>query len=223
MKKIIALFLIVFSIVSCDRESVDGGPGFVPSNTNFDFDSRLPSTLESTSEVNTRVQQMKSLTQACGMLMNSMRSNRVTRLATTNSNLPNHYTWSSGGYVIDYSYGVVGDNYEFEYTITINGDLYFEASGWQAIDGTAGHWESNFSAAGNYNVVYDWNINDAGDLHFDMHFTTNTDTLDYVFNLFSDNSGNITYSLNSSEIFYCQWNAAGHGFYEMPPNPIVNF
>lgn len=223
MKKIIALFIIIFSVVSCDRESVNGGPGFVPDNTNFNFDSRLPSNLETNPEVNARVEQMRSLTLACGSLMNSLRSNRVTSLSSTNSDLPNSYTWSSGGYVIIYNYGIVGDNYEFEYTITIDGNPYFDATGWQAIDGTAGHWESNFSAAGNYNVVYDWNISAAGDIHFDMHFESDMDSIDYVFNLFSDNSGDITYSLNGSEIFYCEWDSAGHGYYDMPPNPRQYF
>jgi hypothetical protein len=220
MKKLVLLLIGVLALSSCDRDGVGVTPGFVPNNASFDFDSKLPSNLESSNPaVSERVQQMKAMTNACGaMMINSMHS-KTTVLAAASSNLPNHYTWSSGGYVIDYSYGIVGPHYEFEYTITINGNPYFTASGWQATDGTAGHWEANFGAGGtgNYNVVYDWTVNSAGDLHFDMHFDLGSTHLHYLFNLNHDGSGNISYYLSSTTTtdFYCTWDPNGHGYYTL--------
>lgn len=216
MKKLVLVLITVFALSSCDRDGVGVTPGFVPKNTSFDFDSRLPSNMETNNpDVSARVQQMKALTNACGSLMiNSMHA-KTTQLAAASSNLPNHYTWSYGAYVIDYNYGVVDSNYEYDYTVTINGTEFFSANGWQATDGTAGHWEATFGAAGsgNYNIVQDWSVNSAGDLHFDMHFDMGSTSLDYVFNLYNDDSGDISYDINGSNEFYCEWDAAGHGHY----------
>ena len=225
MKKIFLLIVIItFSLTSCDRES-NGGVDFIPENTNFNFDSRLPESFQSNPEISARIGQMQSITNSCGVLMNSMTSSRVTVLnrnsnhssrnsnLTNNSNLPNQYTWVYGSYVIVYAYGIVGDNYEFEYTINLNGDLFYEASGYQAVDGTSGHWEANFSNGIDYNVVYDWSINSAGDIHIESVFTLGNDTLNYEFNLNSDNSGDLTYILNLDTLFEMSWNSLGHGSY----------
>ena len=212
--------MITLSLTSCDRES-NGGVDFIPENTNFNFDSRLPESFQSNPEISARMGQMQSITNACGVLMNSMRSNRVTVLSrnsnysSKNSNLTNQYTWVYGSYVIVYAYGIVGDNYEFEYTINLNGDLFYEASGYQAVDGTSGHWEANFSNGIDYNVVYDWSINSAGDIHIESEFTLGNDTLNYEFNLNSNNSGNLTYVYNQDTIFEMSWNATGHGSYTL--------
>ncbi len=226
MKKIILLLLTIFVLSSCDRDGVGVTPGFVPKNASFELDSKLPSNLESSNpDVSARVQQMKALTNACGGLMvNSMHA-KTTVLQATSSNLPNHYTWSSGGYVIDYNYGIVGPNYEYNYTITINGSQFFTASGWQATDGSAGHWEATFGVggSGNYDIVYDWTVNSAGDMHFEMQFDLGSTHLNYVFNLNHDYSGNITYQLNNTTEFYCIWNSNGNGYYTLGNSTHYNF
>jgi len=61
--------------------------------------------------------------------------------------------------------------------------------------------------------VYDWTVNSAGDMHFDMHFNLGSTNLHYVFNLNHDYSGNITYVLNNTTEFYCIWDSNGHGYY----------
>jgi hypothetical protein len=221
MKKIFLLIVLIsLSFNSCDRES-NGGVDFIPENTNFNFDSRLPESFQSNPEISARIGQMQSITNACGVLMNSMTSSRVTVLSrnsnhsSRNSNLPNQYTWVYGSYVIEYAYGIVGNNYEFEYTINLNGNLFYEASGYQAVDGTSGHWEAIFFNGIDYNVVYDWSINSAGDIHIESVFTLGNDTLNYEFNLNSDNSGDLTYSYNQDIIFEMSWNALGRGSYTL--------
>ena len=207
-------------MTSCDRES-NGGVDFIPENTNFNFDSRLPQSqsFQSDPEISARIGEMQSITNACGALMNSMTSSRVTVLSrnsnhsSRNSNLPNQYTWVYGSYVIVYAYGIVGNNYEFEYTINENGNLFYEATGYQAVDGRSGHWEANFSYGTNYNVVYDWSINSADDIHIESEFTLGNDTLNYEFNLNSDNSGDLTYKFNDEIIFEMTWNSLGRGSY----------
>ncbi|RAR75752.1 membrane lipoprotein lipid attachment site-containing protein [Flavobacterium aciduliphilum] len=229
MKKIVLILVAVFALSSCDRDGVGVTPGFVPKNAAFDFDSKLPSNLESSNpEVSARIQQMKSLTNVCGALMiNSMHSGKVSKISYSqkNSNLPNHYTWSSGGYVVNYNYGIVGNNYEFDYTITINGSQFFTANGWEATNGSAGHWESHFSSMyvnNNYNITYDWSTNSLGDIHFDMHFDLGNTQLHYLFNLNHDNSGDITYIYNGTTQFYCIWDPNGHGHYTMN-GQTINF
>lgn len=230
MKKIFLLVVLIsLSLTSCDRES-NGGVDFIPENTNFNFDSRLPQSqsFQSDPEISARIGEMQSITNACGALMNSMTSSRVTVLSrnsnhsSKNSNLPNQYTWVYGSYVIVYAYGIVGNNYEFEYTINENGNLFYEATGYQAVDGRSGHWEANFSYGGNYNVVYDWSINSADDIHIESEFTLGNDTLNYEFNLNSDNSGDLTYSFNQDIIFEMSWNSLGSGSYTLN-GVIVNF
>ena len=66
-----------------------------------------------------------------------------------------------------------------------------------------------------YNVVYDWSINSAGDIHIESEFTLGNDTLNYEFNLNSDNSGDLTYSYNQDIIFEMSWNALGRGSYTL--------
>ncbi len=219
MKKIFLLIVIItFSLTSCDRES-NGGVDFIPKNTNFNFDSRLPESFQSNPDISARIGQMQSITNASGVFMNSMTSSRVTVLnrnsnhSSKNSHLTNNYTWVYESYVVIYSFGIVGDNYEFEYSINLNGDLFYEASGYQAVDGTSGHWEASFTNSIDYNVVYDWSINSAGDIHIESVFTLGNDTLEYEFNLLSDNSGDLTYILNQDTLFEMSWNSLGHGSY----------
>jgi len=130
------------------------------------------------------------------------------------------FTWDYMGYSITYSYGLNGDQYTFNYTCYINGSLYYEMSGWQNVDGSAGAWEYNSYLSALYEsmgIEFDENMDYEGNFEWtyvDSLFTFNYsfDFMDYLYEV----NGNISPTLgeyywyeNNNLIYEATWDSVG--------------
>jgi hypothetical protein len=223
MKKILSFIAIAIIMTSCSS-SDSGSSNFKPSLTRLDLASKVPANLQQNSpQAFSQISQMEAYMNMGTLYMN----NPVGKSASTN-------TWSSGGYTVTYSYELVGNQYQFSYTMTLNSVLYFTLTGWENTAGTAGHWNYIMNTAvlgdpngSNFNITFDWTKNSLGDYHFEMDFDMGTSgNLNYVSNIYHDFSGNYLYSSNSEQIYGATWNSSGHGQftnYMTNPPTVTNF
>ena len=144
MKKIIYLFLgVLFWSCSGDSESEIS---FEPTVTTFNFEERIPQNMQTDAPiVYSQVMTMQAQMNAVGAFMTNTESqySSSNQSRTTND-------WSYGDFNVDYSYNLIGNQYQFLYTITYQGALYYTIEGWQMADGSAGYWTStiDFDALG---------------------------------------------------------------------------
>jgi hypothetical protein len=223
MKKILSYIVIGILITSCSSDN-QSSTTFKPSLTKLGLATKVPSNLQQNSpQTYSQISQMEAY-----MNMGSMYMNNTTG-KSTNTN-----TWSYGGYTVTYSYNLVGNQYQFTYTMTLNSVVYYSITGWENSDGTAGHWNYSINTSvlgspnnSNYNITFDWTRSSIGDYHFVMNFDMGaTNNLHYVTNINHDLSGNTIFSSNSVKYYGSTWNSTGHGqftIYLTNPPTVTNF
>ena len=137
MKKFIYL-LFGIALLSCNDEPAGETP-FEPSVTTFNFEERLPQNMQTDAPlVYSQVIVMQAQMNAVGAFMNNPDgANRSVVQSRTD------YNWSYGDFNIDYNYVLVGDQYQFLYTVTYQGAAYYTIEGWQMADGSAGYYVFN--------------------------------------------------------------------------------
>lgn len=217
-------------MTSCSSDN-ESSSTFKPSLTNLELATKVPSNLQQNSpQTYLQIRQMEAYMNMGSMYMN----NTTGRSATTNRTSADTNTWNYGGYTVTYSYNLVGNKYQFTYTITLNSVIYYSITGWQNTDGTAGHWNYSIntsvlgaSSSANFNITFDWTRSTIGDYHFVMDFDMGaTNNLHYVTNINHDLSGNTIYSSNSVQYYGSTWNSTGHGQftnYLTNPPTVTNF
>jgi hypothetical protein len=216
MKKILVLFVSATLLISCSKDS-DGDKMFKPTFTKLQLTSKAPASLQQNSpETWAEIAQMEAFLSMGGAYMNQNTHRTSNSSANTSS-----YTWTYGGYTINYSYSTTATQYLFNYTIALNGVNYYTINGWENIDGSAGNWSYNInvSEAGNpssenFNIAFNWTRNSVGDYNFDMVFDMGSSyVIHYVCNINHDFSGNFSYYLNNAIYYGASWNSNGHGQY----------
>ena len=212
MKKL--LILSALFIFACSGDS--DNEQFEPKVTTFDFEERLPVNIQTDAPlIYFQVMSMQGQMNAVGAFM----SNNTYMNRTTNE-LRTFNDWSYGDFNVDYSYDLVGNQYQFLYTITYQGAIYYTIEGWQMADGSEGYWSStvNFEALGegmenmpDYTTEVSW-TNDSGGFNMEMSFDFG-DTMQafYEMNMNNDGSGDFTYSLNGDLTYSAMWNSDGSG------------
>lgn len=210
-------------MTSCSSDNGSSST-FKPSLTKLELATKVPSNLQQNSpQTYSQISQMEAYIDMCSMYMN----NNTGKSGYTN-------TWSYGGYTVTYSYNLVGNQYQFTYTMTLNSVVYYSITVWQNTDGTAGHWNYSINTSvlgapnnSNYNITFDWTRSTIGDYHFVMNFDIGaSNNLHYVTNINHDLSGNTIYSSNSVQYYGSTWNSTGHGQftnYLTNPPTVTNF
>jgi len=212
MKKLL-IFSALF-ILACSGDS--DNEQFQPKVTTFDFQERLPVNIQTDAPIiYSQVMSMQGQMNAVGAFM----SNNTYMNRTTNQ-LRTFNDWSYGDFDVDYSYDLVGNQYQFLYTITYQGATYYTIEGWQMADGSEGYWSStvNFEALGegmenmpDYTMEVSW-TNNSGGFNMEMSFDFgDTMQASYEMNMNNDGSGNFTYSLNGDLTYSAMWNSDGSG------------
>ena len=226
MKKFIYL-LFGIALLSCNDEPAGETP-FEPSVTTFNFEERLPQNMQTDAPlVYSQVIVMQAQMNAVGAFMNNPDgANRSVVQSRTD------YNWSYGDFNIDYNYVLVGDQYQFLYTVTYQGAAYYTIEGWQMADGSAGYYVStiDFDALGmedfpDYTTEVSWTSNAAG-LQMELSFDFG-DTMQvfYEMTMNNDGSGDFAYTLNGDLTFTAQWNSDGTGQWtdHMTSPPTVTY
>ena len=123
---------------------------------------------------------------------------------------------------MEYSYDLVGNQYQFLYTITYQGEVYYTIEGWQMSDGSAGYWASSidFEALGqgmenmpDYTTELSW-TSDTNGLNMKMSFDFG-DTMQVFYEMNNNNNGSehFAYTLNNDLTYSALWNANGTGLW----------
>lgn len=214
MKKLL-FALTSLLIFACSGDST-GEDKFEPKVTSFDFEERLPDNIQTDAPIiYSQVLSMQGQMNAIGAFMtNAEYMNGSAYQSRTSDN------WSYDDFDINYSYDLVGNQYQFLYTISYQGSIYYTIEGWQMADGSAGYWYStvNFDALDlgmenmpNYNIEVSW-TNNAGDLNMEMSFDFGeTMQAYYEMNLNNNGSGYFNYTLNGDLTYSALWNSDGTG------------
>lgn len=211
MKKI--LILSLFFLLACSDDS--DNKTFEPKIATYNFEERLPANIQTDAPIiYSQVMMMQSQMNAIGYFMTNNYTNRSTSHSRTSNN------WSYGDFDVNYTYNLVGNQYQFLYTVTYQGAIYYSIEGWQMVDGSQGYWASsvNFDALGigsqnmpDYSTEVSWTI-DSGDLNMEMSFDFG-DTMQafYQMNMNNDGSGYFSYTLNGDLTYSALWNSDGSG------------
>ena len=228
MKKIIYLFLAI-TLWSCSGDS-DSETSFEPAVTTFNFEERMPLNMQTDAPiVYSQVMSMQAQMNAVGAFMTNAESlyGSANHSRTTND-------WSYGDFNVDYSYELVGNQYQFLYTVTYQGAVYYTIEGWQMADGSAGYWAStiDFDALGagmetmpDYTTEMSWTSDDSG-IHMEMSFDFgDTSQVFYEMSMSNDGSGSFAYTVNSDLSYSATWNANGTGQWtnHMTSPPTVTY
>ena len=215
MKKIISIIIVVL-FVSCSGGSTSENQ-FEPKVTSYNFEERLPENMQTDAAiVYSQVMSMQAQMNAVGVFMTNsewMNNSSGYQSRTTDD-------WSYEDYNIEYSYDLVGNQYQFLYTVTYQGEVYYTIEGWQMSDGSAGYWASSidFEALGqgmenmpDYTTELSW-TSDTDGLNMEMSFDFG-DTMQvfYEMNINNDGSGYFAYTLNNDLTYSALWNANGTG------------
>lgn len=223
MKKILSIIAIAIFITSCSSDN-ESSSSFKPSLTKLELTSKVPSNLQQNSpQTFSQISEMEGYMNMCSMYMN----NPTGRSSSTN-------TWTYGNFTVTYTYNLVGNRYEFSYSISQNSVENFSLTGWENTDGSGGHWSYAINTAqlgnpnsSNFNITFDWTRSTIGDYHFDMTFDMGpNNNLHYVSNFNHDYSGNSMFSVNSVQNYGTTWNSTGHGQftnYLTNPHTVTNF
>ena len=180
------LFLSILIIVSgCKKEEevISSQPDFQPQFTTTSVTSITPPSLQTNgdamgnamlSQINTYMMLPSMYMNALGGMLQEVPSNAKIGSAAS----PPTWTWNYGGYVITYTYNQTSTQYTFSYTIAMNGSVWYNISGWENINGTAGHWDYNFNlsnvpggaSSGNWTIDFDWQQPTTGEFDFQMAY-----------------------------------------------------
>jgi hypothetical protein len=126
---------------------------------------------------------------------------------------PPTWTWNYGGYVITYTYNQTSTQYTFSYTVAMNGSVWYSITGWENINGSAGHWVYNFNlsnipggaSASNWAIVFDWQQPSTGEYDFQMSYDFGSSTPDVYVDMHVDSntgSGYYDYYTPSNTLMY---------------------
>lgn len=221
MKNLLTFLLLALVLSSCSDESSEDSGDFKPEITTLNLTAKVPTSLQSKSPVTwEQISTMEAYMNMGGMFMNQSNTKKTAKSLTSKLSLSaSNYNWSVGDYVVDYSYKLMGEKYEYTYVITLKGDSYATINGWQNTNGTAGHWtyDINLSVVGvpstsNFNIDFDWTKNNAGNYNFDMVFNMGDyGTMRYVSNINSDLSGDFNFYIDNELIYASLWNSSGSG------------
>ena len=228
MKKIIYLFLAV-TLWSCSGDSETEVP-FEPTVTSFNFEERMPQNMQTEAPiVYYQVMAMQGQMNAVGAFMTD------TELLNNSVNYSrNNSDRSYGEFSVDYSYDLIGNKYQFIYTITYQDAVYYTIEGWQMADGSAGSWAStvDFDTLGMgmenipvYTTEVSWSYHATG-LHMEMSFDFgDTSQVFYEMSMSNDGSGDYTYTQNGDLTYSASWNANGTRQWtnHMTSPPIVTY
>ncbi|MCF8295441.1 MAG: hypothetical protein K9I34_05180 [Bacteroidales bacterium] len=206
MKKLLYVLFALLLLNSCgDDEEV-----FQPQVTSLKVSEQVPTSLNANApDVYTELLSMQSNMNVSGAIMDA---------------LPEDYEagtdYNYNGYVINYSYSQQSNQWVYTYTISLNGVWYYEISGWENTDGTAGAWDYTLNPAvfgfdgANFQIHFDWTMNAAGDYHMEMLFDYGSyGQISYVYNINHDLSGDLTYTMDGDLWFEAEWDSTGHGSY----------
>ena len=216
MKKIIIIFIRIL-LWSCSEDS-SSDIQFEPEITAFNFEERLPKNMQNGAPlIYSQVMSMQGQINTMGLFMsNNGYMNKTTNKAKTNSN------WSYGDFNVEHSYDLVGNQYQFYYTISYQGTVYYLIEGWQMVDGSSGYWDSkvDFEALGqgmknipDYTTELSW-TSDAGGLNMEISFDFG-DTMQIFYEMIinNDDSGYFAYTLNDDLTYSALLYANGSGLW----------
>ncbi len=216
MKKIIFILTGIL-LWSCSGDS-SSDTQFEPEITSFNFEERLPQNMQNDAPIiYSQVMSMQGQMNAMGAFMtNNGYMNRTANEARTTSD------WSYGDFDVEYSYDLVGNQYQFYYTISYQGAVYYTIEGWQMVDGSSGYWAStvDFEALGqgmenmpDYTTEVSW-ASDANGLNMEMSFDFgDTMQIFYEMTINNDGSGYFAYTLNGDLTYSALWSANGTGLW----------
>lgn len=230
LKKIsflLGLVTILFSSCNKDDDNSTPGSGTTTSFTSADLTAKIPTSLatkspETSSQINSMVGYM-SIGEAF----------KQTRPAAkmANKSAGGTDTWTYGEYTITYTGSDNSTQHQYTYTIKQGSTTLYTITGWDNINGTAGHWVLDMSAAITYgtaiSIDFDWAKNSSNDFNLDMVVTAGSETTEHlVANINHDSSGNVKGYYGSTLSFESTWNSSGSGQYinyETNPATTTNY
>lgn len=225
-KKISILLVIVLALLSsCSKDDSASTPAAAATFTATDLTAKIPSSLKTKSpETSAQIDDMIAL-------MGIGDAFKLSKPTTKTSGKTSGDTWTSGGFTIKYTGSDNATQHLYTYTISQGSVLYYTLTGWDNINGSAGHWVLDFSAAatagqGSINVDFDWIKNSSNDYNLDMVIVAGTESAHLIANINHDSSGDLKGYNGSVLSFKSNWNANGSGQYvdyETNPATITNF
>ena len=225
------LLSIIIVLSGCkkeDEEALTSQPGFQPDFTTTSVIDIAPSALQNPQnpgygylmQIDNYMMMPSIYMNFSGGMLQEVPSN-----AKTGSASPPTWTWNYGGYVINYSYNQTSSQYTFSYSVAMNGSVWYYITGWQNIDGSAGHWEYAFdmsniaqsggASSGNWEIVFDWQLlGGVYDFEMEYDFGSLQDDIRVEMQIDSNNgSGYYRYFTPSTTLMYAYdwWNNGNNG------------
>ncbi len=223
MKKLLLLFVLLITFFGCNKEDEVQPLGFQPEIIDFNSFESVNSLQENAPSANIYLQQVVSWMSLPSQLMSVPEDYNYIENGRMGGGDVETYTWSYMGYSIVYTYGIDGDQYVFDYNCFIDGELYYEVSGWQNIDGSGGYWEWNsylsiiYAGLGldvdgdmDYQGVFQWSYIDS---YYEFNYSFDFMDYDYDFTgSIGPSSGEYYYYVNDSLMYECTWTLTSGSF-----------
>tara|TARA_B100000427_G_C15469366_1_gene577756 strand:+ start:558 stop:1286 length:729 start_codon:yes stop_codon:yes gene_type:complete len=220
MKKLLFLFVVLITFFGCKKEEVieeNQSPSFQPEIIDLNAFASTASLQENAPQALVYLQQVTGWMSLPSQLMAIPENYEYIENARMGGGGDMQtYTWNYMGYSVIYTYGVEGSQYVFDYTCSVDGELYYEVSGWQYTDGSGGYWEWNsylsaiyenmgleFDEDMDYQGVFEWSYNNS---YYEFNYSFDFMNYDYdMEGLIGPSSGEYYYYLNDALMYECSW------------------
>lgn len=204
---LIAAVAILFSSCSKDEATPTATP-FASTFTAANLTAKIPTSLATKSpQTSSQVQAMVDMMTIVDNLQKTKPQGKESR----------RDSWVSGDFTINYTGSDSATQHLYSYTITQGSVTFYTINGWENINGSAGHWVLDISAAATsetaIGVDFDWTKNSSNDFNLDMLVITGQDNVHITANINNDSSGDLFLYSGAMLLMKSVWNATGSGQY----------
>lgn len=227
----ILLVLVTVLLYSCSKsDDTPAAANFTPALKTTDLTTRIPTSLATKSPKTS--EQIDGMIAFMGLAESLQQTKPAGLINQPNNNGTSsrgiNDSWTSGEYTINYTGSDSATQHLYTYTISQGSTTFYTINGWENIDGSAGHWVFDITAAassgqGTISIDFDWIKNSTNDYNLDMVIAAGAESGHLIATINHNNSGNMTgYTTGTTLEFKSTWNANGSGQYiDYTTNPAT--